>query len=222
MIDKLVSEHGYSTVSIDIPFLSQGQTAHALTILTDGATLLPNTKGLTAPNRILLALGRTTPSTDYLLAQKLRGLLMSHMAHLWRQYPGMIIVTPTSGCAGWKIKTKSELTHGLSDGDQTMKSMLYVWLANFCGLPAITVPAGYVVPEGKPDAGNVADAKTEGRVPVGLMGNGEWTHEENLLHFGADAEAAGAERRVRPPIWVDVVGRAREEMKNGENQLWGL
>jgi len=224
MIDKLVTEYGYHVVQIKIPFLTEGQTAHALTVLTDGATLLPETKNLTPANRILLAIGRTTPSTDYLLAQKLRGLLMSHLAYLWKTYPGMIIVTPTTACAGWKIQTQAELAHGLSDGDRTIRSMTYVWLANFCGLPAMSVPAGYVAPEGHPEAGSVVTdpAKVEGKVAVGLMGTGEWTQEHNLLQFGVDAEAAGAELRVRPPGWVDVVGKAREEMKQGtKDEMWG-
>ncbi|CAI4217720.1 unnamed protein product [Parascedosporium putredinis] len=222
MIDRLVREHGYQTVPIKIPFTPQGQIAHAMTVLTDGATLLPETKNLTHANKILLALGRTTPSTDYLLAQKLRALLMKHLAYLWTKHPGMVIITPTTACAGWKIQTQSELENGLSDGDKTIRSMMYVWLANFCGLPALTVPAGYLAPEGSPDAGGVADEKIEGKVPVGLMGTGEWTQEHNLLQFGVDAEAVGADIRLRPPIWVDVVAKAREEMKMAEvGEMWG-
>ena len=134
----------------------------------------------------------------------------------------MIMVTPTSACAGWKIKSRSELVHGLSDGDMTITSMRYVWLANFCGVPALTVPAGYVVPEGEVDAGTVADGKTEGKVPVGLMATAEWTHEDGLLRFGADAEEVGAARRHKPGNWVDVVGRAREVMKERQEEgLWG-
>lgn len=213
MIDRLVAEHGYRRVPVKIPFLPEGQIAHALTILTDGATLLPETSNLTPANKILLALGRMTPSTDYLLAQKLRSLLMRHLAYLWKIYPGMIIVTPTTACGGWKIQSQAELIHGVSDGDKTIMTMLYVWLANFCGLPAVTTPAGYLVPEGRPDAGEVADSPTEGKVSVGLMGTGEWTQEHNLLQFGVDAETVGSKVRVRPPIWVDIVEKAREEMK---------
>lgn len=99
---------------------------------------------------ILLSLGRTTPATDYLLAQKLRRCLCQHMAHLWTKYPGMLLVTPTTACAGWRIhdsgsgRPGGELRLGLSDGDKTLESMRYVWMANFLGLPSISVPAGYV------------------------------------------------------------------------------
>ncbi|KAF4821149.1 Fatty acid amide hydrolase [Colletotrichum siamense] len=220
MIARLVSRHGYATVPIDIPFLVEGQSAHAMTVLTDGATLLPETKNLTHGNRILLAIGRVTSAMDYLLAQKLRGLLMQHLAHLWQTYPGMIIVTPTTACAGWPIMSKSELTHGLSDGDRTIRSMEYVWMGNFCGLPGVTVPAGYVVPHDRPGGGSEAGPDTEGKIPVGLMGMGEWTDEHSLLEFGLDAEELFAKERCRPPNWVDVIQRAKDEMaKDGEAAL---
>lgn len=75
------------------------------------------------------------------------------MAHLWTKYPGMLLVTPTTACAGWRIhdsgssgRPGGELRLGLSDGDKTIESMRYVWMANFLGLPSISVPAGYVNP----------------------------------------------------------------------------
>lgn len=212
LVGKLVSEHGYRVVSIDIPFVAEGQMAHAMTVLTDGATLLEDTSDITPANKILLALGRTTPSTDYLLAQKLRGLLMQHLAYLWQEYPGMLIITPTTACAGSPIRGGStELSYGVNDANYTLKSMEYVWLANFCGLPAISVPAGYVIPEGSEHAGAVADHHTEGKIPVGLMATGEWCGEKTLLRFGFDAEAAGEDRRAKPPIWEDVIARSKME-----------
>jgi Asp-tRNA(Asn)/Glu-tRNA(Gln) amidotransferase A subunit family amidase len=219
LIERLVRDHGYSTVPIEIPFLVEGQIAHAMVVLNDGATLLPNTRGLTAANRLLLALGRTTPATDFLLAEKLRRLLMQHLAHLWERHPGMLVVTPTTSCAGYPVRGgDAELRHGVSDGDRTIQTMEYCWLANFCGAPSITVPAGFVVPEGQGQvrAGQVAGPEVEGRVPVGLMATGEWAGEEALFNFALDAEEIGAERRARPPIWVDVVEKARlEKRANG-------
>ncbi|KAI1062751.1 hypothetical protein LB506_006315 [Fusarium annulatum] len=214
LVESLAAKHGYTLVPIEIPFPAEGQMAHALTVLTDASTLLYDTKGLTPANKILLALGRTTPSTDYLLAQKLRGMLMQHLSYLWKTYPGMLIVTPTTACAGAPIRGgKSELSYGVNDGNYTLQSMEYVWLANFCGLPAITVPAGYVVPEGRKDAGEVADRDTEGKIPVGLMATGEWCSEDTLLQFGFDAEAAGQDLRSKPPNWEDVIERAKDEAK---------
>jgi Asp-tRNA(Asn)/Glu-tRNA(Gln) amidotransferase A subunit family amidase len=209
-VGKLCTDHGYTVVPISIPFTEEGQIAHAMTVLTDAASLLPDTKDITAATKILLAVGRTTPATDYLLAQKLRSLLMQHLSHLWQMYPGMLIVTPTTACAGAPIRGgKSELKYGVSDGNLTIESMTYVWLANFCGLPSISVPAGFVIPEGQARAGEEADEKTEGKVPIGLMATGVWCSEKALLDFGVDAEAAGSERRCRPPIWEDMIKQAK-------------
>ncbi|KAI1208534.1 glutamyl-tRNA amidotransferase subunit A [Annulohypoxylon truncatum] len=214
MIDWLVTYKGYTVKSINIPFIAESKIAHALTMLTNASTLVHDTRGFSPANRILFALGRVTPATDYLLAQKLRRVLMQHLSWLWNTYPGMIIVTPTTACEGWPIRAASELKYGISDGDQTLDSMEYVWLANFCGVPSLTVPAGYVVPEGQPGEGEIAGPNTEGKVPVGLMATGEWTREDTLILFGVDAEEAGAKWQCRPPTWVDVIELAKKEMKN--------
>lgn len=213
-IDRLVREHGYETVDIEIPYLVEGQSAHAFTVLTDAATLLPEYGNLTTTNRILLALGRTTPATDYLLAQKLRRMLVNHLSHLWHKYPGMIIVTPTTSCAGWPVRNPNENRWGISDGDTTIRTMEYVWLANFCGLPSISFPAGYAIPEGQPNAGTIAGPEVVGKVPVGIMATGEWATETDLLRLGLDAEAISAERNVRAPNWVDVIGTAQNKKSN--------
>lgn len=138
---------------------------------------------------------------------------MMHLAHLWAQHPGMLIATPTTACAGWRIKDKGgELSRGLSDGDKTLETMRYVWMANFCGLPSITVPAGYADPDPKGGGGlRVAGKGTSGKIPVGFMAMGEWAGEEELIRFGVDAELAGEEWRERPEGWVDVVELARKE-----------
>lgn len=211
LLDRLVSTYNYTLVPISIPFLSEGQCAHAMTVLSDAATALPSTHNLAAANKILIALGTVTPSTDYNLAQRLRQLLMQHLAHLWKQHPGMIIVTPTTPCAGWRIEQpKVDLKSGISDGNTTQSTMEYVWMANFLGVPALSVPAGFVGAEGEEGFGEEVD---QGGIPVGLMGMGEWAGEDGLLEWGAHVEVVGADRRRRPEIWVDVVGRAREEMR---------
>lgn len=121
-------------------------------------------------------------------------------------------MTPTTACAGWPIRSKSELKYGISDGNTTLKTMEYVWMGNFCGLPGLTIPVGFVGAEGSEKDGEEAGEEVEGRIPVGMMGMGEWTTEEELLSWGVDCENVGGDRLGRPPGWVDVVGRAREEM----------
>ncbi|RGP77109.1 glutamyl-trna amidotransferase subunit a [Fusarium longipes] len=219
MIDKLCTERNYEIVPITIPFIEEGQIAHAMTVLADAASLLPRSANTTAGNKILLAMGRTTPAEDYVLAQKLRNLLMQHLAHLWQMHPGMMIITPTTACAGAPIRHgASELKHGLSNGDMTIESMTYVWLANFCGMPSLSVPAGFIEPQGQKKAGEEADENTAGKIPVGLMATSEWCSEKALLEFGLEAEAVGSEQRCRPPIWEDIVSQAKTVAESQEKR----
>ncbi|KAI9842747.1 MAG: hypothetical protein M1837_006930 [Sclerophora amabilis] len=202
----------YTMTPITIPFVPEGQTAHALTILSEISTSIGgDVTGLTAPNKVLISVGTKTPAGDFLLAQKLRNLLMQHLAALFRKHPGLIIVTPTTPNAGWHISGgPGDLKYGVSDANMSMRSMEYVWLANFTGLPSISVPVGYVDP-----------VKGEGKIPVGLMAMAEWGSEDQLIQWGKESETwfnglSGADGRKRPGKWLDVVKLAMEHNGSGE------
>ncbi|OJD35471.1 n-acylethanolamine amidohydrolase [Diplodia corticola] len=204
-IDHLVSAQGYRTVPIHLPLLAAGQSAHALTILSEiasgfGAAL----SSLTPANKILISVGSRAGAVDLLQAQKVRALLMDHLAHLYRAHPGLVVVTPTTPNAGWHVAGgAADLRYGVSDGNMSIRNMEYVWLANFSGCPALSAPVAYVEP-----------VEGEGKVPVALMGMAEWGAEDALLGFGYDVEAylngALEGGRRRPAAWVDVLGLATE------------
>lgn len=196
-LQYLTSELGYQIIDITLPFLHEGQLAHAMTILSEAATAQPSTTGLSPANKILLKVGASTPARDFLLAQRLRNLIMQHLAHLFQTHPGLIIVTPTTPTVGWPIGD-GELAYGVSDGNTQVRTMEYVWLANFTGVPCIQFPVGYV--EG---------IQGKGKVPVGLMGHGEWGSEDALIEFGFDGERWVGEGlnggRLRPDGWMDLL-----------------
>jgi len=212
-IDYFVNKLDYELVDIEIPYLPEGQLAHAYSILSEMSTSakldpVPGSNFMTDYNpgeKILLAVGSQVTAYDYHLAQRMRNLLMQHLAFLFQQHPGLLIVTPTSAMAGWPIEKSGDLTHGVSDANRSIRSMEYVWLANFCGLPAISVPVGYA----QPVHGN-------GKVPVGCMVMGEWGAEEQLLSWGFEAEkylhdiVEGG--RVRAGNWEDVFELAKVHM----------
>lgn len=221
-VDYYQHRLGYQVVEIEIPYLAEGQKSHALTILSElqEETVRCHSRyvskhkdtsktwlsGLSPANKIMLSVGAQTTGPDYLLAQQLRGILMRHLAFLYKRYPGMLIVTPTSPMPGWSIKSEGDLKYGFSDANKTLRAMEYVWLANFCGNPAISVPVGYV------DA-----IKTAGgpKIPVGLMAMGDWGSEDQLLQWGRQAELylngfyEGGRRRPEGRGWVDVFGLSR-------------
>lgn len=204
---------GYDVVKIEIPYLSEGQSAHALTILAEMATTAkglfdpsrPWLTDLTAANKVLLAVGSQTAIQDYILAARLRHLLMSHLAFLFQKHPGLVIVTPTTPIAGWPIEREGDLKYGISDGNLSIRNMEYIWLANFTGCPAISCPVGYISP-----------ARGSGDIPVGFHAMGEWGSEDALIEWGRDAEKwlnemyAGG--RKHPAVWEDVLENAKSAM----------
>lgn len=184
-LQYLKSELGYEIIDINIPLLKEGQLAHAMTILAEGASgHRTSIYDLTPPNRILMTVARQTPATDFLLAQRVRNILMEHLAHLFRKHPDLVIVTPTTPNAGWPIDP-ADLSHGATNANMQLRNMEYVWLANFTGVPCIQFPVGYV-----------DGVKGTGKIPIGLSGQGEWGSEDALIAFGYDGEKWLHEGRV--------------------------
>jgi len=209
VVEYMVKNLDYEVVPIEIPYLPEGQLAHALTTLAEMAKNLksgsgPNRywlKDVSAPTKILATVGSQTPAGDYMLAQKMRHLLMSHMASLFKKNPGLLVITPTTPMAGWPIADEGDLRYGASDANQSIRNMEYIWLSNMTGCPSITCPVGYVEPE-----------KGTGDVPVGLLAMGEWGSEDALLEWGRDAERWLTDEypggRRRPAAWEDVIKNA--------------
>lgn len=195
---------GYDVVDISLPYLREAQLAHGATCITEMASVhygrassVRAAHAMVGPQpRVLVATGSQTPAADYLAFQRLRELLMQHLAHLFQEHPNLLIVSPTTPMAGWP-KGAGEESHGFSDANASLENMLYVFLANITGCPAVSAPVGYVEP-----------AQGVGRIPVGLMAMGEWGAEEALLGWATEAGAYldGLEGgRRRPRGWVDVL-----------------
>ncbi|KAJ5096583.1 hypothetical protein N7456_007304 [Penicillium angulare] len=212
-------ENGYNVVDISIPYLPEGQRAHALTILADIASGVDakQIRELTAPNKVLVSMGMyQITAQDLLASQRLRNLLMTHLAYLFQKHPGLLILSPSTPLPGWNISGgESDLARGVSDGGRSVRNMEYVWLANFTGCPSINCPAGY-----DPATG----------VPIGIMAMSDWGTEEELIDFARDGEpmldlpanqppgateSDSPSQGLRAPssegtIWEDVIARARE------------
>ncbi|KAF3764577.1 amidase signature enzyme [Cryphonectria parasitica EP155] len=222
LFDKAVAwyeqELGYEVIDIDIPLIAEGRTAHGAINLAeaadkararvspaaDGAAAAARWTDLLSPaNAITCCVGAQTTAGDYLRFAQVRSALMRHLAFLFERYGArLLIVSPTLPDAGYAVSPGDE-ARGFTDGDRTMRSMLFVWLSNMTGCPSATVPVGYVPPE-----------KGHGKLPVGMLAMGMWGEEENVLGWAADGEKylrEGLEGgRVRPEAWVDVIGLAKE------------
>lgn len=208
------SQKSYEIVDISIPCLTEGQRAHTITIMAEVASSIPpnQIRNLTPSSKILTSISTyQIKAQDLLAAQRLRNLLMSHLAYLYKTYPGLLIFTPTTPIPGWKIGSNADLSRGISDAKHSVRNMEYTFLANFTGCPAITCPAGY---------------DEDSRSPIGVMAMGEWGAEEDLIAFARDGEGAldlqldgsevsssSATKGLKVPsgkgsVWVDVVAEA--------------
>ncbi|WYZ44378.1 hypothetical protein EsH8_VII_000814 [Colletotrichum jinshuiense] len=206
-VDHFKSQ-GYSVVNIRIPYLREIQLMHSAACVTEMQNLArhrhPDPEKwqtiINHANKILMSVGAQTPAGDYLKYAQLRDLLMKHLAFLYEENPGMLIVTPTTPLPGWPRQPGDD-AYGVSDANVTIANMSYVYIANASGCPAVTAPVGYVDP-----------VQGEGKIPTGLMAMAEWGCEEDLLAWAKEAETyLQKEGRQRPEGWVDVI----EVTKNG-------
>lgn len=210
-IDYFEAKLGYEVIDIKLPYLREGQIAHAGICLTEGLSdaraRVKNPdeylKLISYPNRVLLSTAQDTPALDWLRYGQIRQVIMQHLAWLWERHPGLVIASPTQPFAGWKMHP-GDAAYGLSDANTTLRSMMYLWLANMAGTPAVQCPMGYAEPE-----------QGQGKLPVGLMAMGEWGAEEQLLGFARDAETYLDDvypgGRLRPEEWADVLAMAEEQ-----------
>ncbi|KUI58690.1 Fatty acid amide hydrolase [Cytospora mali] len=200
---------GYEAVDIDLPLLREGQIAHGATCLAEAADHArdrvgpdSSTRGqhwldlLSPANQVMAAVGSQTTANDLMKFGQVRGVIMSHLAHLFGRYGrGLLIASPMLPDVGYEV-TAGDQAYGFTDGNRSLRSMMYAWLANTSGCPAATVPVGYAE----------AGSRGGGRLPVGMLAMGMWGEEERLLAWAAEGE-----RYLRGPVegWVDVIGLAR-------------
>jgi Asp-tRNA(Asn)/Glu-tRNA(Gln) amidotransferase A subunit family amidase len=208
-VDHLAKSNGYEVIQITIPHLPEAGIAHANTCV---AEMADQARGRTVrrqdwlrlvnlPNRVIMSIAEQTDAQTYKRCQRLRGLIMRHLAFLFREHPGLLIVTPTSPLPGWPVAPGDD-ARGFMDANVTIDNMSYVFLANTSGCPAVSCPIGYVDPK-----------VGQGKIPVGLMAMGEWGAEEQLLAWAGECEAylrdAYPGGRVRPEGWLDVIASGR-------------
>lgn len=184
---------GAEIVEVTIPELYTTSVAFGLTILTEMAASMSIHEvqhrcdfGWTT--RQMLAIIRNTRPSDYVIAQRVRTRALCNFLSVLDKVSA--IVTPATALTAPRIEERS-LPDGISDVDQTMRTMRFASVANFTGLPAISIPAGY-------------DARG---LPIGLQLIGRpW--EEGLLFRLAYAADAIVQRR-RPAIYYDILPESR-------------
>jgi Asp-tRNA(Asn)/Glu-tRNA(Gln) amidotransferase A subunit family amidase len=179
---RVLEKAGAVVREIAVAGLEATRVGHAVTILTEMAAAMESDyaehrRDFGHATRLNLALGRQFTSLDYVRAQRVRTEAMREWARVFSEVDA--VMTPTTACPPPPLHPG---TVGLGESDLGLvtKLMRFVVPANFCGLPAISFPAGYV----------------GSGLPVGMQAIGAHWQEHLLLRL---AHVAGQSLQRREP-----------------------
>jgi Asp-tRNA(Asn)/Glu-tRNA(Gln) amidotransferase A subunit family amidase len=186
---QVLEAAGAVVKDVSIAGLEETRVGHAITILTEMATAMEphyakHRKDFGHATRVNLALGRKFTSRDYVLAQRVRTESMREWDRILSEVDA--VMTPTTACASPYLDPRT-LRYGESDMGMLTELMRFVVCANFCGLPAISFPAGY----------------TREGLPIGMQAIGRhW--EENLLLRLANVADQNLDRK-KPAAYHEIL-----------------
>ncbi|KAI8349537.1 amidase signature domain-containing protein [Mortierella sp. GBAus27b] len=215
MLERLCKDHGAVLVDIEIPGLFESAKAHNITIVGEMLSKVNNDrKKFNYQTRMELALLASLRMQDFMRAQQqktrsiryletLFGLKETDQQHqaLYPRLGGQegpidVIVTPTVANLPPKVNAGAE-SHGESNYLNNVKTMQYMMMANFTGIPAITAIAGYSKQQ---YVHRNSDEYPTG-FPIGIHFMAQWWDEKRLIHIANVCEQV-LETRLKPKVWV--------------------
>lgn len=190
---QALSRLGAEIVEVTIPDLHLTSIAFGLTILSEMAASMSvheaqHSRDFGWTTRQMLAIVRNSRPSDYVIAQRVRTRALRNFLNALEKVSA--IVTPATAVTAPTIQ-EGTLPDGASDVEQTMRIMRFAPVANFTGLPAISVPAGY----------------DQSGLPIGLQFIGRPWEEGLLLRLAYAAETL-VERKV-PSMYSDLLPEGR-------------
>jgi Asp-tRNA(Asn)/Glu-tRNA(Gln) amidotransferase A subunit family amidase len=158
--------------------------AHSLTIsseMNSFARRFPdNQKDFLPYTRVMMSLVNQTTTADYVRSQQIRALMMAQMEDILAKVD--LIVAPVTGIQALDLP-EGALEHGLMDHQNTVHCTKFASLANFVGIPALTVPSGF-----------------NNDKPVGVHFMAGWYNESLLLRMAKICELAPGIERRKPKV----------------------
>jgi Asp-tRNA(Asn)/Glu-tRNA(Gln) amidotransferase A subunit family amidase len=188
---QVLEQAGAVCKAVDIPGLEESRLAHAVTILTEMATSMnpyhdKHRTDFAHPTRVNLVLAREFTNIDYINAQRIRTEALATWQRVLSEVD--VVMTPSVACTVPKLTPGSE-SYGESDLYTVTSLMHYMIPGNFCGLPAISFPAGY----------------DQQGLPVGIQAIGRHWDEQLLLRIAHTAEQS-IERREPAVCYHPLTG----------------
>eukprot|EP00551_Chaetoceros_affinis_P011048 CAMPEP_0203665404 /NCGR_PEP_ID=MMETSP0090-20130426/2614_1 /ASSEMBLY_ACC=CAM_ASM_001088 /TAXON_ID=426623 /ORGANISM="Chaetoceros affinis, Strain CCMP159" /LENGTH=630 /DNA_ID=CAMNT_0050528935 /DNA_START=1 /DNA_END=1893 /DNA_ORIENTATION=+ len=192
---KYLEKLGAQIVDISIPHLREIHLSHGITILSEfgiGWEREFYQKVLESNTQITVALGKTIKSIEVFAAAKVRRYAKNLICD--KIFVDMNIDAIASPMLGEAVPKpgKGYRHFGETDNEKIYRAMRYAPLANFLGLPGLSVPIGY-------------EQKTG--LPIGfqLLGNA-WT-EDKLIDMGIHLEQRLERKSPPPKNYYDVLAK---------------
>ena len=188
---KQLESLGVEVKEIVIPELEETRVAHFVTITTEmGTALLADVDQhfdeMNLETQLVLGFCYNVSAVEYINAQKQRTRALKIMEHLFEGLD--IIVTPTTAIPAPAI-IPAAVSKGISDATASGQLMRFAFLANFTGIPGLSLPVGY----------------TKSGLPISVQLMGRWHEEHVLLQAGWALENCGAFPRKKPQVSFDLL-----------------
>jgi Asp-tRNA(Asn)/Glu-tRNA(Gln) amidotransferase A subunit family amidase len=185
---EFLERQGAVLVNITIPHLREIHLSHGIKILSEFAQFWDSafydpTIALEANTEITLAMGKEITAGEVLAAEKVRtfaGYWLREKIFCALELDA--IVSPTLGTKVPMPKAGFRRT-GESNTPLVYKIMRYIPLANFLGLPGLSVPIGY---------------EQDTNLPIGFQVLGDAWNEHKLLRIGNALESDFLKRKAPP------------------------
>ncbi|XP_019861856.1 PREDICTED: fatty acid amide hydrolase-like [Amphimedon queenslandica] len=195
-LDALASL-GAEVKDIVIPELEELRVAHLTTVATEFFTnyavdIDKRVEEMNSETIMLFSVGKSVSAKEYINAQKQRTRSISIIKSLFEEVD--LIATPATGSVAPAIPPGAE-KYGYGNMELTGKIIKYASLANFTGIPGISIPVGLTSGEG-------------GGLPVGFLLQSHWNNEGLLLRVGSALEELIP--MEKPPIYYNIIEEAMQ------------
>ena len=179
---------GAEVVEVAIPELEGSRVAHFISIVSEMTQSLSldvdeNFSDINLETLLLVGSGVSLSSIQYLNAQKQRTRALACLRRIFETVD--VIVTPTTACTPTPV-SQAAIPLGEIDGMTSGRLMRFVFLANLCGNPALSLPVGYT---------------EEAGLPVGIQLMGRHYEERVLLRVGLAMERSGRFPTKKPQVF---------------------
>lgn len=203
-----LTQRGAVLVDIELPELDLLRVAHLVSITSEMGTAMDryyqdHRTDFGNDVRANLALARRLTSRDYVRAQQARRRVARHWDAAFSSVD--VIATPTAAILPPRLP-KDRLLSGVSNLGQMLQIMKYVTPANMLGLPAVSVPAGFITARSRRFWTAVDEQDEDGNVysevPVGLQFIGPHWSEALLLRLAQATESLV--QRPKPRVYLSA------------------